>query len=410
MSLNVKNLPVSCTKHDKYKTMHAVEWHGKASVDVTQRPAPIVTDEKDAILKVTTTAICGSDLHLYLNTVPGMHKGDVLGHEFMGIVESVGPGVKTLKVGDRVISSFDMGCGECEYCKEGLFSSCDRTNPSVEMEELYGHRTSGMHGFSHLTGGWEGGQASYARVPFADVNCLKVPPGMHDKDVILLSDVLATAWHANELGEVHEGDTVAIWGAGPVGMLAAQCAVARGAKKVALIDSVQYRLKYATGVVPGVHTIDRSKQDVKKALAELFGQGPRVAIECVGIHYTMKTTTKVEMATGLATDPSDTINELINCVRKGGRISVIGVYAGFCNQYNIGAFMEKGLSMAAGQTPVQKYWHKLLKMVQEGTLNPAAVITHEVPLERAAEMYKIFNEKLDGCVKVIMHPAGASVA
>jgi threonine dehydrogenase-like Zn-dependent dehydrogenase len=339
-----------------------------------------------------------------------MQKHDVMGHEFMGIVEDVGSDVKNIQKGDRVVCSFDLGCGQCRFCKDlKLFSCCDITNPSKEMEKLYGHRISGMHGYSHLTGGYEGGQACFARVPFADVNTLKLPKDIPDKHVILLSDVLPTAWWANELGDVGKGDIVAIWGAGPVGQLAAHCAQVRGAKQVILIDCVQYRLDFAKKNMPEVQTINFEKQNVKDALTEMTGDGPDVGIEAVGFHYTKELSSKIQMGLKLETDPSDMLNEIIYCVRKGGRIGVVGVYAAKTNNYNIGAFMEKAMTMRAGQTPVQRYWHQLFQMVKDGILKPQMVITHELPLEKAPQGYKIFNEKEDGVVKIVMHPPGAPV-
>ncbi|KAK9817038.1 hypothetical protein WJX72_008732 [[Myrmecia] bisecta] len=386
-------------------THHATEWHGTKDIRINpNRPKPAVTDPQDVILKVTTTNICGSDLHLYLGYMPGMKSGDVLGHEFMGIVEEVGPDVKSVKKGDRVVACFDIGCGHCFYCNRELFSCCDRSNPSLGQEFLYGHRTAGLHGFGHLTGGWDGGQAEYARVPFADTNTIKVPQHLDDDQVVFLSDILCTAWHANELGGVGKDDVVAIWGAGPVGILAAHCAQVRGAKRVILIDNQAYRLKHAQAKLPGLEIINFAEKDTLKALNELVPNGPDVGIEAVGFHYTKTMSSKVQMAVGLATDPSDMLNEIITAVRKGGRIGVVGVYAGKCNGFNIGAFMEKGMSMAAGQTPCQKYWHKLLEMIEAGKLDPTIVITHRLPLDKVAEGYKIFNEKTDGCIKVVLKP------
>ncbi|EIE21552.1 GroES-like protein [Coccomyxa subellipsoidea C-169] len=368
-------------------------------------PKPKITNPGDAIIKVTSSAICGSDLHLYLNVIPGMEKNAVMGHEFMGIVESVGSDVKNIKPGDRVVSSFEMGCGQCFYCKRQIYSGCDCTNFSEVETKLYGHHTAGFHGYGTLTGGHPGGQAQFAHVLFADVNLLKVPSHLSDSKVLLLSDILPTAWHANELGGVGKGDRVAIWGAGPVGILAAHCAFFRGAERVVIIDEVADRLRFAKEKVPKVETLNFKEKKVPEALKEMMGPyAPDVSIEAVGIHYCKSWVHKFEMATMLETDPSETLNEIIFCTRKGGRIGVVGAYAGFTNHYNIGAFMEKGLTMAAGQTPVQKYWKDLLRWIEEGKLTPDMVITHELPLSKGPEAYKTFNDKTGGCVKVVLKP------
>jgi threonine dehydrogenase-like Zn-dependent dehydrogenase len=395
-------------KHDTSRKMLGAEWTGKQSITVNERDVPMVTDPQDAILKVTSTAICGSDLHMYTGAMPGMTKGDLLGHEFMGIVEDVGPEVKNFKKGDRVVACFDLGCGSCMYCSKGLHSSCDVTNPSETQEMLYGHRTAGIHGYSMLTGGWEGGQADYARVVFADTNLLKLPESDPDEKWLYLSDILPTAWHANVLAETGDGKTVAIWGAGPVGILAAQCAFVRGSKRVIIIDRAQYRLERAKEVAPGVETINFGERKTLDALHEMVPNGPDCSIEAVGFHYASSMLHKVEMALMLETDPSEILNEIIYATRKGGNIGIVGVYAGFCNHFNIGAFMEKGLRMGAGQTPVQAYWKELLQYIQEGKLKPHAVTSHIMPLKDAAKGYEIFNSKReeDRCTKVVLKPGG----
>jgi threonine dehydrogenase-like Zn-dependent dehydrogenase len=395
--------------------MKTVQWYGTQDMRVVEEYRPVVTDPSDVIVKVTSAAICGSDLHIYTGVMPGMKKGDIMGHETMGIIEQVGPQVKNFKVGDRVVVAFDIACNHCTYCHKGAFSGCDNTNPSKEQEMLYGHRTAGLFGYSHLTGGYPGGQAEYLRVPLADVNCLKINEDaseLSDDHVILISDVLSTAWHATELASVEKNDTVAIWGAGPVGVLAAHCAQVRGASRVVLIDQDEFRLQFARQRLPGVETIDFTKKKTLTALHEMFQDeqgryvGPDCCIEAVGFHYTKSWTHWIEMAFKLENDPSETLNELINAVRKAGRIGVVGVYAGYCNHLNIGAFMEKGLTMSAGQTPVQKYWKKLYQMVKAGTLHPEMVITHHMDLQDGPAGYKKFNDKEDGCVKVILKPEG----
>ncbi|KAK9840659.1 hypothetical protein WJX81_007805 [Elliptochloris bilobata] len=388
--------------HDAKRLMKAAEYRGKQSIKVIDRPMPLVTDAEDAILKVSSTCICGSDLHLYLGTIPGMKPGQVMGHEFMGTVVEVGVGVKDVKAGDRVVACFDIGCGRCFLCKQGAFSCCEATNPNVQMKELYGHQISGMFGYSQITGGYDGGQAEYVRVPFADVNLLKVPPDMPDEKIVFLSDILPTAWNACEMGDVSQGDVVAIWGCGPVGILTAQCAMFRGAARVIVIDEHAYRLV-----------------SVKEGLAKMTVHGPDVGIEAVGQHYAHSLTHKIEMKLHLETDPSEVLNEIIYCTRKAGRISIVGVYAGFTKNFNIGewpgygwlmfacAFMEKGQQMRGSQTPVQKFWHHLLELVQSGKLDPSVVVTHRPPLEEAGHAYKVFNEKLENCIKVVLKPTHA---
>ncbi|KAK9866928.1 hypothetical protein WJX84_008344 [Apatococcus fuscideae] len=387
--------------------MKAAVWTGNFKIEVQDKPKPSITNKHDALLRVTSTAICGSDLHLYGGYMPGMEKGDIMGHEFMGIVEDVGEDVTTIKKGDRVVACFDIACGHCGQCNNKLFSECDVTNSSDAQEDLYGHRTAGLFGFSHMTGGYAGGQADFARVPFADVNLIKVPSSLTDQQVLFLSDILCTAWHAMELGEVKKGDVVAIWGAGPVGLLAVQCAQFRGAKRVILIDNVKYRLEYASQKLPGVELLDFGEHNTVKRLKEMVPNGPDVCIEAVGFHYAKTLLSKAEMLVGLQTDPADIINELIISCRKGGIVSIVGVYAATCNRFMIGPLMEKNLTMRAGQTPCQKYWDELLGYIESGKLDPTFIISHEPALTEATKMYKLFNDKQDGCLKVIMHPTAA---
>eukprot|EP00879_Flechtneria_rotunda_P000578 GHRR01000686.1.p1 GENE.GHRR01000686.1~~GHRR01000686.1.p1 ORF type:complete len:446 (+),score=129.49 GHRR01000686.1:589-1926(+) len=398
---------VAAKTHPDLK-MKAVQWMSKKNMKVHHVPKPMVTDPTDVLLRVTNTAICGSDLHLYLHSMPSMKSGDILGHEFMGIVEEVGDQVQKFKRGDRVLVAFDIACGACYFCNAGYHSSCDTTNPSKVQELMYGQATSGIYGYAHLTGGYQGGQAEYVRVPLADSNCLKVPEGLDDLDVLFLTDILPTAWHATEMGEVGPGDVVAIWGAGPVGILTAHCAQHRGAKRVILIDEVPYRLEHAQKKLPGVEVINFKEKDTFKAVQELCanepGRAPDVVIEAAGFHYTKSILHTVEQTLQLENDSADILNEMITSVRKGGRISIVGVYAGYVNHLNIGAFMEKQLTMRGGQTPVQRYWPHLLPKVQSGELKPSLVITHVLPLEDAPKGYELFNDKKDGCIKVVLQP------
>ncbi|EFN59413.1 hypothetical protein CHLNCDRAFT_8842, partial [Chlorella variabilis] len=319
-------------------------------VRVVEAAVPVATDPQDVILRVTSTAICGSDLHLYtgeLRSMPGMKKHDILGHEFMGMVEEVGPEVKEVRKGDRVVVAFDIACGTCFYCRNSYYTSCDNTNPSKEQEMMYGHRSGGFFGYSHLTGGWDGGQAEYVRVPFANLNCLKVPASLSDNQVVLLSDILPTAWHSCELGEVAEGDRVAIWGAGPVGLLAAHCAFARGAQRVILIDREEERLAFArerirNGTVETINFTSGGASSVGTGCPFWHPFLPLALIlasscnPAVGLHYTSSWLHYFETALKLETDPSEIVNELIECCRKGGRVAIAGAYAGYCNHFNIG--------------------------------------------------------------------------
>jgi threonine dehydrogenase-like Zn-dependent dehydrogenase len=400
--------------------MQAVHWTGNKTITTEMCAKPALTDECDAIIRMTSSAICGSDLHLFLGNVPGMTSGQILGHEPMGIVESVGSKVTTLKPGDRVAACFCLACGECYYCKKELFSSCERTNPSITSEKMMGARNSGLLGHPELMGGIAGGQAEYFRVPFADINCLKLPPQseLPDDKVLFLSDILPTAWHGNELASVGQGDVVAIWGSGPVGILSAQCAFARGAKRVIIVDNIEYRLDFAKELMPKIETVDFSKSSTSTAgerqVLDLCQNEPAGApdccIECVGMHYAHSMVHRVEMAMGLETDSPEALNAAIFACRKGGRVAAIGAYGGYCNHFNIGAFMEKCLSMRSGQTPVQHYWKELLGKVQRGELDPSVVITHHMSLRDAPKAYQIFNDKMDNVIKIVLKPEGAQTA
>jgi len=399
--------PITISKKDPVRTMRAVEFQGSQDVRVTTRPRPMITEPSDALIRVTTTTICGSDLHLYHHEFSGMQKGDVLGHEFMGIVEEVGPEVKNLKAGDRVVVSFSIGDGSCWYCKNGFFTCCDTTNPSSEMEKLYGHRTSGMFGYSHITGGYEGGQAEYVRVPFADVNTLKITSELPDEKLLFLSDVVCTGWFANELGGVCEGQTVAVWGCGPVGLMAQMWAKFRGAKRVIAIDAVQYRLQMAKEKL-GSDIINFAECDVVQTLKSMVPGGPDVCIDAVGFRFPKSLLHKFQRALRLESDAPQVLDEAILSVRKAGTVAIVGDYYAYANQFHIGAFMEKGLTMRGGQAPVQRYWKELLGYIESGKVDPTFIITHRLLLEQAAEAYKIFDNKEDGAVKILLKVSSPS--
>jgi len=386
------------------RTMKCLQWHGNKIVRVAERVRPIITEPKDVIVQVTTTSVCGSDLHLYHHAFSGMQDGDILGHEAMGIVESVGPDVKTLQVGDRVVVSAIISCGECSYCMAGLFSNCDCTNPSKEMETLYGHRTAGLFGYSHLTGGYDGGQAEYLRVPYADVNCLKVPPTLTDEQVILLSDVACTAWHANVCGGVGQGNTVAVWGLGPVGLMACMWAKFRGAARVIGIDDVESRLECARAKL-GIEVIDFSKVSTVTKLQEMVPGGPDVAIDCAGFRFAKGFMHKLQRSVRLESDSPEVLTECIRSVRKGGTVSVIGDYYSHCNTFPTGAFMEKGLTMRGGQLHCQAYWKDLLGYIEQGKIDPTFIITHVMPLEKGELAYNMFDKRKDGAIKILLKTA-----
>jgi len=391
-------------KPDPEKKMLAVEWRGNREMKVVERPRPTITEPRDVIVRTTASTICGSDLHLYHAEFQGLEKGDILGHEAVGIVEQIGPDVKNFKPGDKVVISAVISCGDCFYCNKGQMSLCLNTNPNPGLDEIYGHRLSGIFGYSHLLGGFEGCQAEYVRVPIGDVNLLHDPKSMDDSKLILLSDILCTSWHANELAEVQEGDTVAVWGCGPVGLLTQMWAKFRGAKRVFGIDNIPTRLEMAQKHI-GSEIIDFSKQDVLATLHNLVPLGPDVCIEACGFRYSKTVTHKIQRALAMETDTADILTEVFKSVRKGGRVSIVGDYYALCNQFPIGAMMEKGLTIRGSQVYVQKYWKQLLQYLQEGKVDPSFVITQEMPLEKADEAYRIFDAKEKGVVKILLRPS-----
>jgi len=339
-----------------------------------------------------------------------MQKGDIVGHEAVGVVEAVGPEVTKVKPGDRVVIAFAISCGECEYCKQGWFTSCDKTNPSSQMEGLYGHRIGAAFGYSHLTGGYDGLQAEFARVPFADVTLLPVPASskLKDEQLLCLSDIACTGWHGNELGEVSRGQTVAIWGSGPVGMMAAMWAKFRGASRVFVIDNDVSRLELVRTKL-GVDVIDFSNvKDVSKVLLELVPDGVDVCIDCAGFRFPTSLVHKLERALRLETDALDIIDQMSFAVRKMGHLVLIGDYFGYGNHFPIGRVMEKSLTMRGGQAFVQKYWKQLLGYIEEGRVDPSFVFTHHMPLDKLPEAYKMFNEHADNAVKIALTTRSSS--
>jgi threonine dehydrogenase-like Zn-dependent dehydrogenase len=387
--------------------MKATVWTGKNSVEVRDVPDPKILDPQDAIIDITSTAICGSDLHLLQGFVPTMQKGDILGHEFMGRVVEVGPEVTTLKVGDRVVVPFPIACGACWSCQHGFFAGCENTNPNSWMaEKLFGNTTAGVFGYSHLTGGYPGGQAEYARVPFADVNPIKVPDELSDEQVLFLSDILPTGYMGAEMCDIEPGDVVAVWGAGPVGQFAMLSAKLLGAERVIGIDRFDYRLAMARDKV-GAETIDYEQQDVLEALREMTGgRGPDKVIDAVGMEaHSPRPDYAYDRAKQMLkheTDRPFALREAIMAVRNGGIVSVIGVYGGFIDKFPMGAVMNRGLQIRAGQCHVQRYMQPLLERIQAGEFDPSFVITHRMPLTEAPRGYELFHQKLDGCEKVVL--------
>ncbi|MBD2234712.1 zinc-dependent alcohol dehydrogenase [Phormidium tenue] len=388
--------------------MKAVCWHGTHDVRVDTVPDPTILNPRDAIIKVTSTAICGSDLHLYDGFIPTMQSGDILGHEFMGEVVETGSGVSNLKQGDRVVVPFTISCGSCFFCERDLWSLCDNSNPNAWMaEKFYGHSPSGLFGYSHLMGGYAGGQAEYVRVPFADVGPLKVPDGLTDEQVLFLTDIFPTGYMAAENCDIQPGDTVAVWGCGPVGQFAIRSAFMLGAERVIAIDRVPERLALAQA--SGAEILNYEELDPGEALKEMTGgRGPDSCIDAVGMeaHGTgpMALYDTVKQAVRLESDRPQVLRQAIAACRKGGKVSVPGVYGGFIDKMPMGAFVNKGLTMRSGQTHVHKYLKPLLERVQKGDIDPSFLITHRLPLEEAPRAYKIFRDKEDNCIKVVLKP------
>jgi len=389
--------------------MRAVCWQGKETIRVETVPDPVILNPRDAIVKVTATAICGSDLHIYDGFIPTMQKGDVLGHEFMGEVVEIGKAVAGIAVGDRVVVPFTIACGRCYFCREQLWSLCDNSNPNAVMaEKLYGYSGSALFGYSHLYGGYPGGQAEYVRVPFADVGLLKVPDGLTDEQVLFLSDIFPTGYMAADNCQIRPGDTVAVWGCGPVGQFAIKSAFLLGAERVIAIDRYQPRL-YMAASAGRPETLHYEEDDVVAALRQLTGgQGPDACIDAVGLEAHGTTVDawydKAKTSMLLATDRAHVIRQAIGACRKGGTVSIPGVYGGWLDKFPLGAAFAKGLTLKMGQTHMHKYMPVLLERIARGDIDPSFVITHRIGLEDAPAMYRTFRDKDDACIKVVMRP------
>jgi threonine dehydrogenase-like Zn-dependent dehydrogenase len=390
--------------------MRALCWHGKEDIRVDTVPDPQIRDPRDIIVKVSSTAICGSDLHIYGGFVPSMEEGDIVGHEPMGEVVEVGGDVKTLRRGDRVVVPFTISCGTCFFCRKQMFSLCDTSNPNADAaREVMSQSPAGLLGYSHLLGGFPGGQAEYLRVPFADVGPVRIPPGLRDEQVLFLSDIFPTGYMAAENAEIEPGETVAIWGCGPVGQFAIQSAWMLDAGRVIAIDRVPERLRMAEER-GRAETINFEDGDVYERLMALTGgRGPDRCIDAVGTEAHGRGSVdamfdKVKVAAYLGTDRPHVLREAIMCCRKGGTISVPGVYIGFLDKIPFGAAMGKGLTIKTGQTHVPRYHQLLLGKIEAGEIDPSFVVTHQLPLEEGPEAYRMFRDKKDGCIKVVLKP------
>ena len=390
--------------------MKALTFHGKRDVRVDTVPDPVIEQPTDVVIRVTSTGLCGSDLHLYEVLGPFMEEGDILGHEPMGIVEEVGSAVKNLKKGDRVVVPFTIACGSCFFCEKKLFSLCDNSNPNAEVaRKAMGHSPAGLFGFSHMLGGYAGGQAEYLRVPFADVGPQKVESDLPDEKVLFLSDIFPTGYMAAENAEIEPGDTVAVWGAGPVGQMAMQSAWMFGAGRVIAIDRVRERLAMAERH-GRAETINFDDEHVYERLLDLTGgRGPDRCIDAVGCeahsHGSVDAVLdKAKKTLKLGTDRAHVLREALYCCRKGGTVSVPGAYVGFIDKVPFGGAMNKGLSIRMGQTHVQRYTQPLLRKIEAGEIDPSFVITHRAPLDDAPELYRTFRDKKEGCIKVVLKP------
>lgn len=391
--------------------MKANTWKSRNEVEVREVPDPKILNSRDAIVKVTSTAICGSDLHLVDGYVPTMQDGDIMGHEFMGEVVEVGSGVDAgkLKTGDRVVVPFPIACGACNACINGLTSCCENTNPNAGIsEKTFGHPTAGIYGYSHLTGGFAGGQAEYARVPFADVNPLKIESDLRDEEVLFLSDILPTGYMGADMCDIQPQDIVAVWGAGPVGQFAADSAAVLGASKVIVIDKEPYRLQMAEKM--GYTTINFDDTDVRSALLELTGgRGPDKCIDAVGMEAThgaamINAYDRVKQATRQESERPHAIRQAIESCRSGGVVSVIGVYGGFMDKFPTGAWMNRSITLRTGQCHVHRYMRPLLERIERREIDPTRIITHELPLNEAAKGFDMFKNKKDDCEKVVLKP------
>ena len=390
--------------------MKANCWYSKHDVRVEEVSDPKILNRRDAIVKVTSTAICGSDLHLYNGYIPTLEKGDILGHEFMGEVVEIGSEVKNLSTGDRLVASFPISCGNCFFCQKQMFSLCENSNPNAPIaQKLFGHSPAGIYGYSHMLGGFAGGQAEYARVPYADVGTIKIPEGLPDEKVLFLSDIFPTGYMAAENCDIQPGDTVAVWGCGPVGQFAIASANLLGAERVIGIDRFSERLQMASEKAGAAETINYEQTDVYETLMEITGGlGPDACIDAVGLEAHMPGVIgaydRVKQAMMLESDRPHVLRQAIMACRKGGTVSVPGVYGGFDDKIPLGAFVNKALTLKTGQTHVQRYMKPLLERIEKGEIDPSFVITHRMSLNDAPNGYEMFTNKQDDCIKIVLKP------
>lgn len=389
--------------------MKALTWHGKSDIRCEAVPEPKIEHSRDAIIKVTACAVCGSDLHIYDGVIPDMHSGDIVGHETMGEVVEVGPDAGDLKVGDRVVVPFTIACGDCFFCQRGFYSGCERSNPNKgRAEKLWGHSPAGLFGYSHLLGGFSGGQAEYLRVPYADFGPIKVPEGLTDEQVLFLSDIFPTGYMAADFCDIQPEDTIAVWGCGPVGLMAIRSAFILGARRVIAIDTVPERLEFARQ--SGAETLDFMDEDIYERIQEMTnGRGVDASIDAVGgeAHATASfdsVVDRIKTATFMGTDRPHVLRQAIHCTRNFGIVSIVGVYGGFLDKIPMGSAINRGLTFRMAQTPVQRYLPLLMERIQNGEIDPSFIITHRAGLEDGPDLYKTFRDKADGCVKVVLKP------
>ncbi|MEN0115855.1 MAG: zinc-dependent alcohol dehydrogenase [Agrobacterium cavarae] len=389
--------------------MKALTWHGKHDIRCETVPDPVIEDDRDAIIKVTACAICGSDLHLYQGSVPDMHSGDVMGHEAMGEVVEVGKGNSKLQVGDRVVVPFTISCGHCFFCQRGFFSGCENSNPDKEKaKKMWGNSPAGLFGYTHMLGGYSGGQAEYLRVPYADVGPIKVPDGLTDEQALFLSDIFPTGYMAAEFCNIQPGETVAIWGCGPVGQMAIRSAYMLGAARVIAVDSVAERL--ALAAASGALTLNYLQTDIYDEIMQLTGgRGADACIDAVGTEADPSASwdsriDRIKVATFMGTDRPHVLRQAIHCCRNFGTVSIVGVYGGFLDKIPMGSAINRGLTLRMAQTPVQRYLPMLMDRVLKGEIDPSFVITHRATLEEGPGLYETFKNKDDGCIKVVIKP------
>ncbi|MBB4184632.1 zinc-dependent alcohol dehydrogenase [Sinorhizobium terangae] len=389
--------------------MKALTWHGKGDIRCESVPDPKIENDRDVIIKVTACAICGSDVHIFNGLIPSMEHGDVLGHETMGEVVEVGRRATRLSVGDRVVVPFTIACGECFFCQRGFYSGCERTNPDWEKAtKLWGNSPAGLFGYSHLLGGYSGGQAEYLRVPYADAGPIKVPDELTDEQVLFLSDIFPTGYMAAEFCDINPADTIAIWGCGPVGQMAIRSAFLLGAERVIAVDTVPERLRLAEAA--GAMTLDFMQEDIYERIMEItHGRGADACIDAVGTEADSRASLdsfvdRVKVATFMGTDRPHVLRQAIHCCRNFGTVSIVGVYGGYLDKIPMGSAINRGLTFRMGQTPVQRYLPSLLDRIRKGEIDPSFVITHRGGLDEGPALYSTFGERKDGCVKVVLKP------